>query len=130
MMLALLISIAALILSAVSLSWQVYSWKRTGPVLKVSVSHSAPTYGPRNDVVGDWHTTVTAVNGGRTAATVTSWGFEMPDGRTLVPTEHLSWADPLPGRIEPHAKASWHIRKAELVAACEDFGVRHQDTDS
>jgi hypothetical protein len=125
MVLTLLISIAALVLSIVSLSWQIWSWTRSGPVLQVSVTHSLPTYGPGG--VGDWHTTVTAVNIGRSPVTVTSWGFETPDGGSIILTRPVNWSDPLPFRIESHASGSWHIPQDEIRSACQENGVRHQD---
>jgi hypothetical protein len=41
---ALIISIIALVLSGVSLGWQVWSWRRSGAVVAVTALHSFPVY--------------------------------------------------------------------------------------
>jgi len=41
---AIVISIVALVVSAASLTWQVVSWKRSGPVVRVTANQSLPIF--------------------------------------------------------------------------------------
>src|SRR5215469_2917 len=79
-----------------SLLWQVYTWRASGPKVKVKVSNCFPTYGDR---VGDHHFQVTAVNVGRAATTVVAWGLRAPDKRDLVVTRPLPFSAQLPGEL-------------------------------
>ncbi|MCX4908049.1 hypothetical protein [Streptomyces sp. NBC_00878] len=120
-MTAIVISICALTVSAVSLGWQVVSWLRTGPVIKVK-GHSAMPY--VGGVVGDHHLSVTAVNEGRAAATITGWGLLLPNSMTIVvQSARLPGVHDLPHRLESHAEASWYILHDELDRACQQQGV-------
>jgi hypothetical protein len=120
-MAAIIISICALVVSVVSLSWQVVSWLRAGPVIKVKGHSSFPYVG---GVVGDHHLSVTATNEGRAAATITGWGLALPNGSSIVPhSAPLPGVPDLPHRLESHAEASWHVLHTELVHACTAQGV-------
>lgn len=119
-----LMSGIAIVLSVVSLTWQVATWRRSGPVVKVLVSQSLPIYG--NDA-GDWHTGVTAQNTGRSPITVTSWGLRFPDGKTGTMTRNLPWSASLPHRLEPGADASWFIPTDDVRGMCAERGFRYHD---
>ena len=57
-----LILSVAVVLSVVSLGWQVWTWRRSGAVVRVTARQSFPVYG---SVAGDWQIDVTACNVGR-----------------------------------------------------------------
>jgi len=90
-MLAVSLSIIAIVMSAASLGWQVITWQKGGPVVDVTVSTSMPTYGDR---VGDPHVTVTAMYTGRSPVTVNGWGLRCPDGQNMVMINNLAWSTP------------------------------------
>jgi hypothetical protein len=124
-MTAVVISICALVVSLVSLGWQVVSWLRTGPVIKVKAHSAMPVV---QGVMGDHHTAVTVENRGRGPATVTSWGFVGPNDRSLVTeSARLPGVEPLPHRLESHTEASWYIRYDDLGAACRDYGIQRSE---
>lgn len=120
-MTAIVISTCALVVSVVSLSWQVVSWLRTGPVIKVKGHSAAPIIG---GVMGEHHLSVTAVNKGRAAATITGWGLLLPNDMTIVPqSAQLPGVHDLPHRLESHAEASWYVLHDELTRACQERSV-------
>ncbi len=120
-MVAIIISICALVVSVVSLTWQMISWLRSGPVIKVKGHSAFPFVG---GVAGEHHLSVTATNEGRAAATITGWGLVLPDGTSIVPNSApLPGVHDLPHRLESHAEASWYILHTELVHACTARGV-------
>ncbi len=121
---AIVISIVALVVSAASLTWQVVSWKRSGPVVRVTANQSLPIFdhGP-----GDAHVAVTARNSGRAPVTVTGWGLRFPDGQTFVVMHELPWSTPLHHRLDAGAEGSWMVSTQEVKRECAARGVRHQD---
>ena len=124
-MAALIVSIVALVLSIGSLSWQVWSWRRSGPVVRVTVSNIVPTY--QGQGTGDWHTAVTATNTGRAATTVTTWAFELPNGHNSFTIYPVPISAPLPFRLEAHASASWYVPTQELMTMCAENHVDHKE---
>ncbi len=121
---AIVISIVALVMSAASLTWQIASWKRSGPVVKVTANQSLPIFDHGPD---DWYVAVTARNSGRAPVTVTGWGLRFPDGQTYNMMRNLPWSAPLPHRLEAVAEGSWVISTEEVKRECAARGVRHQD---
>ncbi|ROR89335.1 hypothetical protein [Nocardioides aurantiacus] len=100
------IALIALGLSLVSLAWQAWSWKRTGPVVKVQVTNAitdAVTGEPEHYVEVD------AVNKGRSATTIMGWGFSMPDGGNVHQMNPLRISEKIPFRLEPHSRARFFI---------------------
>lgn len=69
-------------LSVVSLGWQIVSWRRSGPRIKVEriqgrgVGHLDPT----------WFIGVKADNSGRLQTQVQQFGFQLLDGESISPT--------------------------------------------
>jgi hypothetical protein len=64
------------------LAWRIYTWRHDHRQhVEVKIANVLPVYGPR---VGDWAINVTAINHGDRPVEVTSAGFRLPDGRTLV----------------------------------------------
>jgi hypothetical protein len=80
------LSVVAIVLSITSLSWQVVSWKLSGPVVQITASQALPVYGQS---VGDWHVAVTAHNSGRAPVTVNGWGLRFPDQQTMTMMRNL-----------------------------------------
>lgn len=100
------LAILGLVLSLLSLLWQGYTWRRNGAVLRVKVTNSFPVYG---DQLGDHYVTVTVVNEGRAATTVTGWGIDMGGHGNLTHLTPVSWSTQLPHRLEAGAEASFHM---------------------
>jgi hypothetical protein len=85
--LSLIISICALLGSAVSIAWQVYTWRHNGPRVTVKAAH-AVTVGP----MGDHHLiAITAANKGRASTMAHQFGFKLPNDQIFV-----QWASELP----------------------------------
>lgn len=121
---ALIVSIIALTLSIVSLSWQVWSWRRSGPVVTVKTGHAYPTCGSQ---VGEHHIYVRAHNSGRTPVQVTSWSLEAPGKRSIVQVRPVSFSTPLPHTLPNGAEAQWFMLGDALDAQCAEMGVRVED---
>jgi len=118
------LSIAAITLSIISLGWQIWSWARSGPRIKVSVTYSAAVL---DGFIGETHAVVQAVNSGRAAATVSGFGFDVPGGFSFVVTNPAPWSATLPCRMEPHSTASWHVSTEQLLAACRQNSIQPED---
>jgi hypothetical protein len=121
---ALIVSVLALVVAASSLVWQVISWRRSGPQVKVETANSFPVFdepGGRRDL-GDHHVEVKAYNGGRAPVTLTAWGLQLPGGRTAI-SRGTAWSSPMPHRLEPGAEAGWHMSADEVRAVCAEQGV-------
>lgn len=118
------LAIFAVMLSCASLSWQIISWRRTGPRVIVTASQSLPMYdqGP-----GEWMVAVTARNRGRSATTVTNWSLEFPDGGNLVMRRQMQWTPSLPHRLEAHSEATWFIETDAVKVECAQRGVQYTD---
>jgi hypothetical protein len=126
-MLTAILSITAIVISCVSLAWQVVTWRQSGPVITVTVSQAMPTYGPgMGTSVGEPHVCVTAANSGRSPITVKNWGLKLADGRTLA-MRGTSWSAALPCRLEPGADASWYVETKSVTESCAANGIRYQD---
>jgi hypothetical protein len=71
--------------------------------VEIKVSNALPTYGPTNQL-GNWCFQVEAMNGSADEIRVTSVGFDLGRGKTLVQTQ---WPFPgsLPCDIRPHDSA-------------------------
>lgn len=78
---------------------------RPGPLLKVSVANSLPTF--TDGRTGDWYVTVKAYNDGDRPLTIEAWGFELPDGGSIFQAKPVAWSPPLPCRLEPGDKVEF-----------------------
>jgi hypothetical protein len=108
---ALITAIVGLLVALGTLAWQIISWRNEGPKVKVTTAWALPTYSGR---VGDRHLCVTAVNLGRSPILLTAWGYELPDGKTLVPPP-LPWATQPPHTLEGGHEASFYIEAAVMA---------------
>lgn len=114
------IAVAGLVLAVLSFAWQVWIHFTSGPRVKVEVSNALipdarPPY--------DWLVCVTAINKGRSTATVESWGFRVPGGGNMHQFERLPWSAQLPHRLEPQSSVDFHMPVAGLHQACAERGV-------
>lgn len=102
----LLLAILALVLSVVSLLWQVASHVLSGDRVTVTEGTSLPLSG--RDYLPDCRS-ITAANRGRTAVTVTSTAIDVGRSQAAQIGMYLvtEMSDPLPTRLEPGTSASW-----------------------
>lgn len=118
------LAIFAVMLSCVSLTWQIVSWRRSGPQVVVDASQSFPVY---DHGLGDQMVAVTARNKGRAATTVMGWSLEFPNGDNLIMQRQLSWTPSLPHRLDAHSEATWFIETDEVKRECAQRGVHYTD---
>jgi hypothetical protein len=85
------------------LVWQLLTWRRNGPIVKV-IGDSPIPYVGRTGVAG-----VTAWNEGRSPVTVTSCGLQELDGEVFYPGQPLPGSDQLPFRLEQGASGRWVV---------------------
>jgi hypothetical protein len=114
----LVIAVVGLVLSIVALAWQIMSWRLTGSVVRVVVSHGLGVGGSWPQLVA-----IEAMNVGRTPVSVHGWGFRLPDGRTLWPAvgHRGSWAGPaVPLTLDPGHSASWQVDAKSIRATLMD----------
>jgi hypothetical protein len=124
-MATLLISLAALAVSIISLVWQFISWLRNGPVIRVKTHYAIPVIA--GEMGGSQYLSVSATNRGRAPATITSWGLLLPDDRTTVSNSApLPGVEPLPFRLDPYAESSWYIAAEAVDQICADGGFTHE----
>ena len=118
------IAIAALVLSVLSLGWQIWTWRHMGSVVDVTANQSLPVY---RGEVGAPHVQVAATNKGRGPTTVTSWGLRMPDGNDMTVLYQLPWSSPLPFAILPDGAAgAWFVEIDKVQDACQRAGLDHR----
>ena len=119
-------SAIALVLSATSMGIHVWTWSRSGPVVKVKATQGWLTYSGGG--VSDNHVVLTAHNAGRLPVTVTSVGIELPNKEKgsmfSIRTGHGD--SPLPHKLDNGAEGHWFIPTSEVLALCEKHDVRYQ----
>lgn len=121
---ALLMSILAVVLSAVSIAWQAWSWRRSGPVLRVTTAASVAAV---SDDHVEHFVSVSVANTGRAAATVEGWGFRLPNGMDYVVLRPPPFSAQVPMRVEPHASATFLVGADELRHHIIKAGVAFKD---
>jgi hypothetical protein len=117
----LLIAVAGVVLGGASLAWQIVAWRKSGPVVSVFV-HEAPFFvrardgemAPRPDL--GVTLTVNAVNTGRTAARIDSWGYALENGSTGAKYDLTFGEIPmLPCPLEPHQRCEFPFTRESLI---------------
>jgi hypothetical protein len=98
--LSLIISTCALMGAAISIGWQIYTWRHNGPRVTVKAAH-AFTVGP----IGDQDLiAITAANDGRASTIVHQFGFKLPDDQIFV-----QWTSELPVELPAELKAGGEV---------------------
>jgi hypothetical protein len=113
------VAVLALVLSVISVGWQVWTWRGSGPRVKVTANQAVIL-----PVGSDPYVSVTAANTGRSATTVAMWGFDGPndeDGQMLFPYP-TPWSTPLPHRLDAHSNGTWYVQTAEVRQGCAEHG--------
>jgi hypothetical protein len=119
-----ILGIVGSITGVLGLGWSVIIWRRSGPLVKVTVKQAFPTYG---DHLGEPLICVTAHNSGRAPVTVSSWGLRLSDGQTMMITESFPLSSALPYRLEEGASGSWYTDTLRVVETCRAHGVDYDD---
>jgi hypothetical protein len=89
--LTLCIALLSLLLAGIALGWQVVSWRRSGPRVKVSAGWGFYS-------TGAGLIFITATNSGRLGTEIGSCGFDLPDDRQIVdPDVQLPTTELAPG---------------------------------
>jgi hypothetical protein len=110
--LTLCISLLALAVSGASLTWQIISWRRSGPRVTVKTVSGVGAVPP-----GVWFVGVEATNSGRLGTEIAQFGFQLPNGRHLQNIydflgQPVELPMPLgPGRKATMTYAAQHIRE-------------------
>ncbi|MEU4237930.1 hypothetical protein [Actinoplanes sp. NPDC026619] len=116
-----ILSVVAIVMSTITLTWQIVSWRRTGAVVKV-VAKQGFVPGLNGTFV-----VIEASNSGRTAVTVTGYGLRSPDGNNLIQLDRVQLSAEIPHRLEAGAEASWLMPMGNVQGTCAEQGIRHQD---
>lgn len=111
--LTLCIAVLALIVSGISAGWQIVSWRRSGPRVKVK-----PTSGIGGVPPGVWFVGIQATNRGRLATEIEQFGFQLPNGLHMQNIydflgQPVNFPIPLgPGATVTMTYAADHLREA------------------
>lgn len=116
----------AVVLSVVSILSQIVLWRRSGPVVKVTVNMGFIA-SPATGEVSDKLVQVTAYNTGRSPVTVTGWAFELPSGDGIVLIEQWPGSSPLPCRLEPGSHGFWLIPAQLVMVECKKRSINPGD---
>lgn len=108
---ALVAALVGVVIASASFAWQVASWLREGPRVKVKLSSAFPSYGGQ---LGPHHYQVSAVNLGRSPLALSGWGFELPSGNSTFMAAPLPFSVPLPHTLEGGHEASFYVEVAAL----------------
>jgi hypothetical protein len=76
--LTLCVSVVALAVAGGSLTWQIVSWRRSGPRVSVKTTSGIGGMPP-----GVWFVGVEATNSGRLGTEIGQFGFQLPNGRHI-----------------------------------------------
>lgn len=104
-----------------ALLWQVFTWFRSGPTIRVTAANAFPIYGNQ---MRQHHFSITAVNVGRTATTVSGWGLRAPDGSDMVVTNPIPFSTQLPTIVRPHESATFYVEAEGVLDLCKRKTIR------
>jgi len=85
------------------LAWQVVTWRRSGPIVRVAGTCRTALVG-KTGVVD-----VTAWNEGRGSISVVGCGLRRPASNAIIAPQPMQGSDPLPFRLEPGSIGHWQI---------------------
>ena len=116
--LTLCISLLALAIAGISLTWQIISWRHSGPRVSVKTTQG---------VGGDppvWFVGVEATNSGRLGTEVQQFGFQLPNGRHLQNIyDFLGQPIQLPMPLGPGGTASMTYRAEDIRRLLREQGI-------
>lgn len=116
--LTLCISLLALVVAGGSLTWQIISWRRSGPRVSVKT-----TVGLGGDPPV-WFVAVEARNSGRLGTEVQQFGLQLPNGRHLQNIyDFLGQPVQLPTPLGPGGTASMTYRAEDLRRILYEQGI-------
>jgi hypothetical protein len=113
------LAIIGTVLGVLNFTWNVWTWGKSGPRVKVTVSNDFPVAGQD---IGDLHVGINAANTGRAPITVTGTGIELPSKENLITPGLPGFSTPLPHRLEPGSSAAWHIPADQVWQVCRERG--------
>jgi hypothetical protein len=118
---ALVVAVVAVCLGGASLIWQVSTWRRSGPEVRVYV-HEAPFHRPidagglRSVGENTGSVTVRAVNTGRVPAIVTAWGFHLR-GETELGDMIFPDDPSVPTEVPPQGVVWFRVERSVMLSA-------------
>lgn len=119
---SLALSIVALVVSAASLGWTIYSWHRSGARLKVKAT-SFVLIGP-GQAGANWLIAIDVTNAGRTPTTVHSLGFQSPEYKGVIALSDAAVGpNPIPKRLEPGEALTFPVEPRELLRTCAEKSI-------
>ncbi|GAA1838030.1 hypothetical protein ACFFOM_18565 [Microlunatus capsulatus] len=118
--LSVIFSSFALLASAISIGWQVYTWRHNGPRVVVKPS-TGITWGPMGN-----HKilTITATNEGRASTMALSFGWELPDKQVLI-DPNGSYLNPvaLPAELAPGGEVTYFYNPESVRERLKEAGL-------
>jgi hypothetical protein len=86
--------------SAISIAWQIYTWRHNGPRVTVKAAHGV-NVGPMGR---QYFIAITATNKGRASTMAHQFGFKVPDDQIFV-----QWTSELPLELPAELKAGGEV---------------------
>jgi hypothetical protein len=123
---ALIVSVLAAVASVAAVAVAIWTHKQQGSRIECRWTNAFPVW---DGHMGEWHISVEAVNLGRSAATISGWGFVTLDLRgkptnsrivSMVPPP--AWQPQLPLRLDGESSGSWLMHVDELKATLLQHG--------
>lgn len=115
----LIIATLGLVLAVVSLVWQVVAWSFTGSRIVVQTRYA---YGVVERQLQGKYASITARNVGRTAASITGWGLQLPGDESVVSMSPSPMNTPVPVTLEPGHEQSWYLYLPDIQETLRSSG--------
>ena len=117
-----LLGFTGTILSVISLTWQVFSWRASGARLKVSCIFSFPlgSLVPEMELLG-----IQIANSGRSSTIINNVAFKLPNGKVFQIIEDAANAVTLPCEIRPGEVITVHCIPLQLKESMQKQGYAH-----
>lgn len=117
-----LLGFTGTILSVISLTWQVFSWRASGARLKVSCISSFPlgSLVPEMELLG-----IQIANSGRSSTIINNVAFKLPDGKVFQIIEDAANAVTLPCEIRPGEVITVYCIPLQLKESMQKQGYTH-----
>lgn len=117
-----LLGFTGTILSVISLTWQVFSWRASGARLKVSCISSFPlgSLVPEMELLG-----IQIANSGRSSTIINNVAFKLPNGKVFQIIEDAANAVTLPCEIRPGEVITVYCIPLQLKESMQKQGYAH-----